>query len=173
MAKAKKKAPVKKAKSAKVVKAKKPAPKKAKSKLSKVTKVLKTKIVKTKAKSSEKIVQKMAAKPTVKSSVVRKLDYSKAVTPLGDRLVVRLISADRMTAGGLYIPDTVSQVEGHMKGEVLAAGKGILNKKGHKRPLDVTVGDQIYFNQYSATKVTFGGEELHIVKEVDVLGVAQ
>ena len=122
--------------------------------------------------------QKVAAKPVMtkpvgKSQLTKTIDYTKVMTPLGDRLVVRLISAERVTVGGLIIPDTVSTVEGHLKGEVLAAGTGLRSKKGHKRPLDVSVGDKIYFNQHSATKVTFGLEELHIVKEVDVLGVAQ
>lgn len=120
-------------------------------------------------KPTAKPVTKLTAKAPLKSTV----DYSKVVTPLGDRLVVRLVANERMTAGGLYIPDTVSNVQGHLKGEVLAAGAGNRSKKGLKRPLDVTVGDQIYFDQYSATKINFGLEELHIVKEIDVLGVAQ
>ena len=119
-----------------------------------------------KAKPATKTVVKTVAKKTTP------VDYSKVMTPLGDRLVVRLVSKERVTPGGLFIPDTVSNIQGHLKGEVLAAGTGARNKKGHKRPLDVTVGDQIYFDQYSATKINFGHEELHIVKEIDVLGVA-
>ena len=55
----------------------------------------------------------------------------------------------------------------------MAAGTGLRNKKGQKRPLDVSVGDKIYFEEGSGTKVKFGNEELQIVKEEDVLGVAQ
>lgn len=162
--------PTKLAKKAKPVKAKalktkpkttKPV-KSAKSGKTKKAAPLSAKNLKTKT-----IPQKTTTTPT------KKVDYAKVLTPLGDRLVVRLVTAERMTAGGLYIPDTVSNVQGHLKGEVLAAGSGARNKKGNKRPLDVTVGDKIYFNEYSTTKITFGLEELHIVKEIDVLGVAQ
>lgn len=170
-------------------KAKKPAPKKALKKVqtkSAKAKPAKSKAVKTKlvAKATKKAPVKKSvltsvaakpssAKPATKQQPNKTIDYSQVMTPLGDRLVVRLISAERVTAGGLIIPETVSTVEGHLKGEVLAAGTGARSKKGHKRPLDVSVGDQIYFNQYSATKITFGLEDLHIVKEVDVLGVVQ
>ncbi len=169
MAKAKKKKPAPKAK---LAKAKKAAPTKSKKS------AVKAKAVKTKPVKSKKAV---AAKPTTKktslgkitTTSVKAIDYSKVVTPLGDRLVVRIVSAERMTAGGLYIPDNASSVQGHLKGEVLAAGTGNRNKKGQKRPLDVSIGDTVYFNEHSTTKVKLGLEELHIVKEADVLGVVQ
>lgn len=157
------------------MKAKKASPKKVAPKKA-LPKTAKTKSVKTKpakAAAPKANVQKPTAKPVAKAQPTKTVDYTKVVTPLGDRIVVRIIAGERMTAGGLYIPDTAISIEGHVKGEVLAVGTGTLNKKGHKRPLDVTVGDKIYFNGYSATKVNFGTEELHIVKEVDVLGVAQ
>jgi chaperonin GroES len=180
VAKSKKISKLGKSKQAKAKKAPVTA-KKMKKSASKAT--AKKKVVKAKPKPKAKA--KPIAKPKIAVKPVQKLqsktlakkmppvDYSKVVTPLGDRLVVRIVTQERMTAGGLYIPDTVSDVQGHLKGEVLAAGTGVRNKKGHKRPLDVAVGDQIYFEQYSTTKVNFGSEELHIVKEVDVLGVAK
>lgn len=173
-AKPMKKAPAKKAaKPAKKMAVKKPqaakaAPKKAapaKKAAKTSAKTTKTKSTPTKASAAQSI--------SVKPKPISKIDYSKAVTPLGDRLIVRLLAAERVTAGGIIIPDTASTVQGHLKGEVLAAGTGNRNKKGQKRPLDVTVGDQIYFNEYSSTKINFGLEELHIVNETDVLGVAQ
>lgn len=153
-----------KMKSAKVKSAKKAKPIKPKT----VNATKNKKAVPPKSKNLKtKTLPKKALTPT------KTIDYAKVVTPLGDRLVVRLVVAERMTPGGLYIPDTVSDVQGHLKGEVLAAGSGARNKKGNKRPLDVIVGDKIYFNEYSATKINFGLEELHIVKETDVLGVVK
>lgn len=115
----------------------------------------------------------MAVKPTTKSKPISKIDYSKVVTPLGDRIVVRLALVEKVTAGGLIIPETVNTVAGHLKGEVLAVGHGAKNKKGQLRPLDVQKGDHVLFSAHAGSKVQFGTEDLHIVHESDVLGIVQ
>lgn len=127
--------------------------------------------------STKKIVSKKptvkVAAPVVKSQPKLSVDFSKAVTPLADRVLVRLTTAERVTPGGLIIPDNVSTVQGHLKGHVLAVGTGVRSKKGFKRPLDVMIGDQIYFSERASTKISFNGEDLHIVRESDVLGVTK
>jgi len=159
-----KKKPTKKVMAKKVI-AKKTIVKKALTKKVTAKKVTAKKNAK---KAYKKPVMKAAQKPAKKST-----DYSKAVTPLGNRIVVRLISAERMTPGGLIIPDMVSTTEGQLKAEVLAVGSGTKNKKGYVQPLDVQKGDTILFSEHSGTKVIFNSEELHIVQESDVLGVLQ
>lgn len=128
-----------------------------------------------KAKAKPKsTVQKAKAKvvvPSVKKAAVVQIDYSKAVTPLGDRLVVRKSVAERLTAGGLIIPDMVNTTEGNIQAIVLATGTGSKNKKGHVRPMDVQVGDQVLFSQYAGTPIIFNNEELMIIHESDVLGI--
>ena len=128
-----------------------------------------------KAKAKPKpTVQKAKAKvvvPSVKKAAVVQIDYSKAVTPLGDRLVVRKSVAERLTAGGLIIPDMVNTTEGNIQAVVLATGSGSKNKKGHVRPMDVQVGDQVLFSQYAGTPIIFNNEELMIIHESDVLGI--
>jgi chaperonin GroES len=118
---------------------------------------------------------KPAAKAPVKAQVKAAVpvDYSKAITPLLDRVVVKVLSGERMTAGGLYIPDSASMASGYLKAKVLAIGTGIKTKKGSLRPLDVQVGDTVLFSEYSGTKVQFNSEELHIINESDVMGVVQ
>lgn len=134
--------------------------------------------VKAKAKTkvmTKKVVAQKVVKQTVKPLVIQKttpknIDYTKAVTPLGERLVVRAVQAETMTAGGLYIPDTVDTRERYVKATVLATGNGAKNKKGHTKPLDVKVGDTILFPAYASVRIQFNSEELHIVNESDVLG---
>ena len=141
---------VKKAAPKKVVK--KPAPKK------------------TQAKS--KIIPKKVIKPIQNQKLNSKnIDYSKAVTPLGERIVVRAVQAETMTAGGLFIPDTVDTKERYVKAIVLAVGRGATNKKGHVKLLDVKVGDTILFPAFASVRIHFNSEELHIVNESDVLGI--
>ena len=89
--------------------------------------------------------------------------------PLHDRVLVRRVTAEEKTAGGIIIPDTAK--EKPQEGEVIAVGSGTLNDKGEVRPLDVKAGDRILFGKWSGTEVKIDGEDLIIMKESDVLGV--
>lgn len=145
----------------------------------KVTKKTTKKVAKKaspKAKSVKK-VQK-ATKKTVKieKSLNRiptvKVDYSKVVNPLGERILVKIENpTERITAGGLIIPATSSYQDGYAQAKVLAVGPGWKSKKGHLHPLDVQVGNQVLFSEYRATKIQFNNEDLFILNESDVLGV--
>ena len=89
--------------------------------------------------------------------------------PLHDRVLVRRVTAEEKTAGGIIIPDTAK--EKPQEGEVVAVGAGTLNEKGEVRPLDVKAGDKILFGKWSGTEVKIDGDDLIIMKESDVLGV--
>ncbi|UOF00912.1 co-chaperone GroES [Bdellovibrio reynosensis] len=106
-----------------------------------------------------------AAKPA------KTLDLSGFVTPLDDRLMVQVSGTEKMTAGGLYIPDTVSDVSGNLEGYVVAVGRGHMNKKGHILAMDVVVGDRVVFSEYAGSKIKIQNEDLIILRESDVLGV--
>jgi chaperonin GroES len=157
---------------AKKVAAKKPLAKKAPAKKAKPApkKAVKTKSVK-KAAAPKKVVAKKTV--VTKAAPAKKVDYSKAITPLGDRLVVRVVNSERITAGGLIIPDTVSDAVGFLKATVLAVGRGTQNKKGFIKTMDVQVGDAVLFSQYAGTKVQFNQEDLQIIHETDVMGIVQ
>ena len=89
--------------------------------------------------------------------------------PLHDRVIVRRITAEEKTAGGIIIPDTAK--EKPMEGEVVAAGPGARNEQGQVTALDVKAGDRVLFGKWSGTEVKIDGEELLIMKESDVMGV--
>ena len=89
--------------------------------------------------------------------------------PLHDRVLVRRLTAEEKTTGGIIIPDTAK--EKPQEGEVIAVGSGTLNDKGDLRALDVKAGDRILFGKWSGTEVKVDGEDLLIMKESDVLGV--
>lgn len=91
------------------------------------------------------------------------------IRPLQDRLIVRRLTEEEKTAGGLIIPDTAK--EKPQEGEVIAVGNGKLLDSGKVQPLDVKAGDKILFSKYSGTEVKVDGEELLVVREDDVLGV--
>jgi chaperonin GroES len=89
--------------------------------------------------------------------------------PLHDRVVVRRITAEEKTAGGIIIPDTAK--EKPMEGEVIAVGPGARNEQGQLVALDVKAGDRVLFGKWSGTEVKIDGEELLIMKETDIMGI--
>ena len=89
--------------------------------------------------------------------------------PLHDRVVVRRLTAEEKTAGGIIIPDTAK--EKPMEGEVIAAGPGARDEQGQLVALDVKAGDRILFGKWSGTEVKLDGEELLIMKESDIMGI--
>ena len=91
--------------------------------------------------------------------------------PLHDRVVVRRITPQEKSAGGIIIPDTVK--EKPMEGEVVAAGPGARNEQGALVALEVKSGDRVLFGKWSGTEVKLDGEELLIMKESDLLGVVE
>jgi chaperonin GroES len=89
--------------------------------------------------------------------------------PLHDRVLVRRVTAEEKTAGGIIIPDTAK--EKPQEGEIVAAGPGARNEKGELLALDVRAGDRVLFGKWSGTEVKIDGEDLLIMKESDILGV--
>ncbi len=91
-----------------------------------------------------------------------------ALTPLGDRILIRRTEEDEQTtSGGIIIPDTAK--EKPQEGEVIAVGQGRLLDNGDRQPIDVAAGDKILFGKYSGTEVTYESEELLILREDDIL----
>jgi len=91
--------------------------------------------------------------------------------PLHDRVVLRRITAEEKSAGGIIIPDTVK--EKPMEGEVIAVGAGARNDQGQIIAADVKPGDRVLFGKWSGTEVKLDGEELLIMKESDIMGVIE
>ncbi|NLD28553.1 MAG: 10 kDa chaperonin 1 [bacterium ADurb.Bin270] len=91
------------------------------------------------------------------------------IKPLQDRVIVKRLSGEEKTKGGIIIPDTAK--EKPQEGEVMAVGNGKILENGTKQPLDVKVGDKILFSKYSGTEVKIEGEEFMIMREDDILGI--
>jgi chaperonin GroES len=94
---------------------------------------------------------------------------SKRFRPLHDRVVVKRVTADQKTAGGIIIPDTAA--EKPSEGEVVGVGPGGRDEAGKLIPIDLKVGDRVLFGKWSGTEVKIDGEDLLIMKESDIMGV--
>jgi len=84
--------------------------------------------------------------------------------PLADRVLIEPAPAEQKTASGIIIPDTAK--EKPLKGTVIAAGKG---KKDE--PMNVKVGDEVLYGQYSGTEIKLDGKSLLIMRESDIYGI--
>ena len=91
--------------------------------------------------------------------------------PLHDRVVVKRLGEEELTAGGIIIPDTAQ--EKPMEGKVIAVGPGLRSDDGKITPLDVKSGDRILFGKWSGTEVKIDDEELLIMKESDIMGIIE
>ena len=94
---------------------------------------------------------------------------SVSIKPLEDRIVVRPVAAEQVTASGLVIPDTAK--EKPQEAEVIAVGPGRIDDNGNRVPLDVAVGDKVIFSKYGGTELKFGGEEFLVLSARDVLAI--
>lgn len=93
------------------------------------------------------------------------------IRPLHDRVIVKRLEEERMTAGGIVIPDSAK--EKPMRGEVLAVGNGKILEDGSVRPMAVAVGDKVLFGKYSGTEVKLDGEEIVVMREEDIMGIIE
>ena len=89
--------------------------------------------------------------------------------PLHDRVVVKRVTSEEKTKGGIIIPDTAQ--EKPQEGEIVSVGPGARDEAGKLVPLDVKKGDKVLFGKWSGTEVKIDGQELLIMKESDIMGV--
>src|SRR5262245_45829185 len=93
------------------------------------------------------------------------------IRPLQDRVIVKRVKEEEKTKGGIIIPDTAK--EKTIEADVIAVGNRKVQDDGKVRPLDVKKGDRILFGKYAGTEVKIDGEEHHILREDDILGVIE
>jgi chaperonin GroES len=91
--------------------------------------------------------------------------------PLQDRIIVKRLEEETMTAGGIFIPETAK--EKPQKGEVIAVGKGKKTEDGKVIPVDVKKGDKVLFGKYAGTEIKIDGQEFLIMREDDILGIME
>jgi len=81
------------------------------------------------------------------------------ITPLGDRILVKMVQSESKTAGGILIPQTAQ--EKTQEGVVLAVGDD--------EAIKVKVKDKVIYDKYAGTTIKISGEEQLILKAADVL----
>ncbi|MGB4812445.1 MAG: co-chaperone GroES [Methylophilaceae bacterium] len=93
------------------------------------------------------------------------------IRPLHDRVIVKRSEEIRTTASGIVIPD--SAAEKPDQGVVQAVGNGKRDDSGNLIALDVKVGDKVLFGKYAGQVVKVDGEELLVMREEDIMAIAE
>lgn len=91
--------------------------------------------------------------------------------PLRDQLLVRRATPKDQTEGGIIIPETAKLKSRY--GEVLAVGSGRPLPNGEVRPLDVKVGDVVYFRGINGSEIDVDGEKLVMLREDEIEGIEE
>ncbi|MBC8174049.1 MAG: co-chaperone GroES [Candidatus Marinimicrobia bacterium] len=91
------------------------------------------------------------------------------IKPLADRVVIKPMEAEEISAGGIILPDTAK--EKPQQGSVVAAGPGKISDTGNLIKMSVKDGDKVLYGKYSGTEVTIDNEEYIIMRENDILAI--
>lgn len=89
--------------------------------------------------------------------------------PLGDKIVIKVLEAEEITASGIYIPDSAKKKP--QEGEVIAVGNGRVLDSGERNALTVKVGDRVLFSKYGGNEVSLGGEDFTILDEDQIYAI--
>jgi chaperonin GroES len=92
------------------------------------------------------------------------------ITPLHDRVLIRVQKSEETTKSGIIIPESVAK-DKPRQGAVVAVGKGKLSDDGKRIPFDIKVGDQVLFGKYGGNELKIDGEEYVIAREEEIYGV--
>jgi len=91
------------------------------------------------------------------------MDTIKALTPIGDRVIIRCNKPEEKI-GSLYIPPNAQ--EQMTMGTIVAISRDLINEN-----TVITMGQQVLYKQYSGDEITVDGINYIIVSEDDILGV--
>ena len=84
------------------------------------------------------------------------------VMPLKDRIIIRIIAADKKSTGGLFIPETAQE-----KTQI-----GFVEEIGNdKEVIDVKVGQKVLYDKFAGVSITEDRVEYLIIRMRDILGV--
>ena len=92
------------------------------------------------------------------------------LTPLADRVVLKLVEAEETTKGGIIL--TAKAQEKPSVAEVIAVGPGGM-VEGHDVVMTVKPGDKVITSKYSGTEVKVDDMEYTIVRQSDILAIVE
>ena len=92
--------------------------------------------------------------------------------PLGDRVILKMLKSLKKRLKVEFILAAKSQEKPSIA-EVIAVGPGKKDDDGKLIPMVVKKGDKVVINKYSGTKLNIKDEEYIIVRQEDILAIAE
>ena len=92
------------------------------------------------------------------------------IKPLGDRVVIKKLEAEKTTKSGIVLTGTAK--EKPQEAKVVAVGPGAV-VDGKRVKMEVKVGDKVLYSKYAGTEVKVDGEEYIILKQDDILAIVE
>ena len=90
--------------------------------------------------------------------------------PLADRVVIKMVESEETTKSGIILAGNAQ--EKPQVAEVVAVGPG-KEVDGKLEKMLVKVGDKVVVNKYAGTEVKYDGIEYTIVRQDDILAIAE
>ncbi len=127
------------------------------------------------SKATPKATPKAIAKTNVvkPASAKSQTNFRNFLSPLENRLFVKVIEEPRKTASGLFIPDTARLNDSYVRGEVLAVGPGRKDKHGKLHRVGVDIGETVILTEHAGTSILLEGQNFIFVRESDIVGVLE
>ena len=94
------------------------------------------------------------------------------IEPLHDKVVIKPLDEEEVTASGIVLPETVDK-EKPMQGKVIAVGPGKRLDNGETAPMSVKVGDKVLFTKYAPDEVEIEKEDYLVIEEDKILGIVR
>lgn len=90
--------------------------------------------------------------------------------PLADRVVIKMIEGEETTKSGIILSGNAQEKPQIAEVLEVGLGKEIDGKVGK---MLVKKGDRVVVNKYAGTEIKYEGQELIIVKQEDILAIAE
>ena len=90
--------------------------------------------------------------------------------PLADRVIIKMIENEETTKSGIILAG--NSKEKPQIAEVIAVGPGG-EVDGKEVKMYIKKGDKVVVNKYAGTEIKYEGEDYIIVKQSDILAIAE
>ena len=92
------------------------------------------------------------------------------VTPLADMVLLKPIEQEKVSTGGIIIPDTAK--EKPMMAEVVSVGPGGM-VDGTEIVMCLTAGQKVIYRRYAGTDLKLDGGDFVLTRQSDIIAVVE
>lgn len=92
----------------------------------------------------------------------------------GDNVILKPIEEDKVSKGGIIIPDSVDNIKNASRGTIVKTGEGIYDQlSGKFIPITVKVGDTVLYDSNCLIQKHEEWEGLYLISEKDIITVVK